>query len=255
MSPATPDKAAHSFTVPFRPKASTLQSRLTLDSEVLRVPILVVDDNAVTRKVFKRLIEKFGFKVDVASSGEEAIETLSAACASSNPYGLILLDWEMEGINGLQTAEIIRDRKDIETPAIIMVSSHSHEQIANKTSNFHPVISGPVNPTLMFNTIAAAVHKHTNHPFPIRKARRMIEPESPSNKYWGNHALIVEDNFINQQVAVQMLAELGITSKVLSNGLEAVIETEQNSYDLIPMDMQMPVMDGSTGNTAHTQTP
>lgn len=234
------------FTAFFQAARSLPQNGPALEPELLKNPILVVDDSLVTRKVLKRMIETFGFEVNAVASGEEAIEQVSTACASARCYGLVILDWEMDGINGLQTAEIIRKNKNILTPPIIMISSYSREQVVDKIeeSQINNFLSKPVNATLMLDSINSVLRQHNRNRLPQTSVSRAKPPRKKSLKFHGNHALIVEDNFINQQVASEMLAEHGVTSKILSNGIEAVVDIKQNHYDVVFMDMQMPVMDG-----------
>ena len=211
------------FTAEFTLKQGSPQRNPVLNQQVRKVPILVVDDSAASREVLKKMIESFGLEVSLAASGEEALEEVARANKNGTPYGLVILDWKMEGMNGVETAQAISRNKELDTPTMIMVSAYSREQVAHQARDVQlsSFLTKPVNPSVMFNTVVAAIQKKTRIPFSRIVATKVSTPAEPSKKLRGHHALLVEDNSINQQVATQMLAELGISVSVATTDWRA----------------------------------
>ncbi len=214
--------------------------------EVLsQVPVLVVDDSATSREILKEMISSFGMDVHLAPSGEDAIEEIERASEAGRPYELVVLDWKMGGMNGVQTAKAIRaDEKISKIPTMIMVTAYGREQVANEAkgvelSNF---LTKPVNPSVMFNSILNAVQGKIG--LGGRRKDVSMESEVDLTPLHGARILLAEDNEINQQVATQILAEAKIEVEIANNGEEAVEAVKKKSYDVVLMDMQMPRMDG-----------
>ncbi|MCF6311811.1 MAG: response regulator [Verrucomicrobiales bacterium] len=209
------------------------------------VPVLVVDDSATSREILKEMITSFGMDVDLAPSGEDALEQIEQASADGRPYELVVLDWKMGGMNGVQTAKAIRaDDKISKIPTMIMVTAYGREQVANEAkgvelSNF---LTKPVNPSVMFNSILDAVQGKIEGG---RKRKVVAKHEEVDlSPLHGALILLAEDNEINQQVATQILAEAKVKVEIANNGEEAVEAVKGKCYDAVLMDMQMPVMDG-----------
>lgn len=225
--------------------------------EMLRqVPVLVVDDSETSREILKEMISSFGMDVHLAPSGEDALEEIERASAAGRPYELVVLDWKMGGMNGVQTAKAIRaDAKISKIPTMIMVTAYGREQVANEAkgvelSNF---LTKPVNPSVMFNSILDAVQGKigTGH----RRKDVKMDNQSDLTPLHGALILLAEDNEINQQVATQILAEAEIVVEIANNGEEAVEAVKNKSYDAILMDMQMPRMDGYQASGVIRQNP
>lgn len=207
--------------------------------------MLVVDDNETAREVLTSYLEDFSFYITAVSTGELALRELTREKAvTGREYDLVLMDYQMPGLNGIETSrKIRRELENIETPKIIMVTAFGREEIMQQADEvgLQGFLIKPVNPSMLFDTIMEAYDKEVKS---TRKERGSGD-EKPEgfDRVRGARILLVEDNEINQQVAVEILEHEGFRIDVAVNGKEAVSKLSE-IYDLILMDLQMPVMDG-----------
>ncbi|WP_237486345.1 response regulator [Vibrio hippocampi] len=205
--------------------------------------VLVVDDNETSRNILAESLETMGCHVTKASSGYQAIDILTC-CPSSQSYELVLMDWNMPELDGLETSRLIKQNKKLVTvPTIIMVSAYDQEQIIEQAKQIgvEDFLSKPVNQSTLFNCVAKVLD-NTNSEKAYFEAQQEVAVTSPS--FSDAHVLIAEDNEINQQVAMELLTDMGIQVTIANNGKEAVQWVNQHDFDLIFMDIQMPEMDG-----------
>ncbi len=203
--------------------------------------VLVVDDNTVAREILQQIVEALGFEVTVAPSGYEALGELAGA-RRHRPIELIILDWRMPGMDGLQTVERIRaDRDAYGSPRVILVSAYGQPHAAQRSgADIHGFVSKPVTSSTLFDTIlrvfgkGVARENRTRTPFDLEHAYRLR----------GAHVLLVEDNEINQQLARELLESAGLAVTVVGDGQQARDAVWASRFDAILMDVQMPVMDG-----------
>ncbi len=214
------------------------------DVEGLRV--LVIDDNAMAREIFVATLRSLGFDADPADSGVDGIARLERAASSGQPYDLALVDWQMPGLDGIETIRRIRaGASEVPTPALIMATAYSRDDLlaAAKGLDIEGVMVKPASPSTMLDAIMAARGAATRRrpaaqAFPGRKA------SSAAASLEGKRLLLVEDNLVNQEVALEILGAAGATVDVASNGREALERLAASTYDAVLMDCQMPVMDG-----------
>ncbi|MBF0322765.1 MAG: response regulator, partial [Magnetococcales bacterium] len=225
-------------------KVGGLAPELLMPAESIRgLHILVVDDNAGARQIISEHLASLAYQPVCAESGARAIDELLAANEKGSPFDLVLLDWKMPGLNGLEVARHIKKGMSLKkNPIIIMVTAYGQEYIAapeEEKNLLDGFLMKPVNITSMVDVIMIAFGHE-----PARQAMRC------SNIHRANLAgvklLLVEDNEINQQVARELLEQAGIMVEIAKNGLEAVNLVSQNHFDGVLMDLQMPVMDGLT---------
>ncbi len=205
--------------------------------------VLIVDDNATSREILKNHLDLFQFDSDEVASGEEAIEQLKAA-PDDAPYQLVLMDWKMSGITGIEASRrILEDESICNKPEIIMVSAYSREELMTQaqTVGVNSYLVKPVSQSMLFDTV---MHSFDIEQKGISVASRIGESPKASETLRGSHLLLVEDNEINQQVAKELLEKAGITVSIANDGQEAVEAVNQESFDGVLMDLQMPVMDG-----------
>ena len=218
--------------------------RKSINIEKLRgIKVLIVDDNEEAREILKEQIESFGMDVVAAGSGKRAIELLKKA-AIEKPFDLVFLDWRMPELDGLDTAKIINEDKELKhTPLTIMVTAFGREEIAKKAeeSGVNGFLMKPVNGSLLLDTIMQVFGKgnELNEYHEINK----IKDESFKN-IAGIKILLVEDTILNQEVAREILEDAGAIVEIADNGQKAVDAVEKNRYDVVLMDIQMPVMGG-----------
>jgi len=211
------------------------------------VPVLVVDDNATSRTILADSLSSFGFDVSEVASGEEAISEVEHSSVE-NPYQLVLMDWRMPGMDGVEASRSIK--KDLmisKKPSILMVSAYGREEVMKQAKDVgvDGFLVKPVNQSLLFNSIMDVFGKQ---PASLSGDKRQpsIGEGLDLEKIWGTNILVVEDNKINQQVATEILRQAGVSVSIANNGQEALDIVLTKSFDAILMDVQMPVMDGYT---------
>jgi light-regulated signal transduction histidine kinase (bacteriophytochrome)/CheY-like chemotaxis protein/HPt (histidine-containing phosphotransfer) domain-containing protein len=232
-----------SFTARLRKQESTATSEIERHRDVTlpdlrHLSVLLVDDNARARGVARRYLESFSFKVAEAVSGEEALVLFGESLKASDPFGLVIADWEMPGLDGIETARRIAELGGVESrPRTIVVSMHGHSYRQNENSFVHAMLTKPFTASRLFNTIAGI--------FAYQGAPESASGSaSDTDSIRGADLLLVEDNEINQQVARQILEGIGIRVTVANDGEAAVMLAKAHRFDGILMDVHMPVMDG-----------
>lgn len=205
--------------------------------------VLVVDDNSISRKILGENLQNLSFKVDEASSGEQALEMLSS---QDKDYELIFMDWKMPGLDGLQTFEEIKNKSEgKKIPAVLMVSAYNFDDIRETAHKIgiKSFLNKPVNASYLYNTIME-VYGEDVGPSIDGFGKKRIPAEA--QEIAGANVLLVEDNKINQQVSKELLESRGVKVTIAQNGREAVdlIVKERFDFDVVLMDVQMPVMDG-----------
>jgi PAS domain S-box-containing protein len=209
-----------------------------------RVHLLVVDDHAGARRVLSSMLEDFGFKVDQADSGTAALQVLKANNGQAGGFDVVLLDWSMPGLDGLETARQIGGLGLAKSPRLALVTGHDREdvrQAALRAGLGEPLIK-PVSPSSLYDRVATLLGASPLSTAPARTASQGAG--LPLEALRGVRVLLAEDNLLNQRVAVDLLADVGVHVDLAGNGQQAVQMALSGGYDLVLMDMQMPVMDG-----------
>ncbi len=207
-------------------------------AELEGLHVLVVDDNKTSRQIFQDLLESFSFQVSLATTGEEALEILQTEQES---YPLVIMDWEMPGMGGLKASDQIKNHLNLpHTPKIILATSHDREDVLEHPENtaLDGFLMKPVNPSTLLNSILEVFGKTV-----VRRSKKNEEIEGLDG-IRGARVLLVEDNEINQQVACELLEKEGFVVTIANDGQEAVDQVKVAEYDVILMDVQMPVMGG-----------
>ncbi len=209
--------------------------------------VLVVDDNASARTVLAQMLSYFDMRVETCASGDESLQRLRSAAASADPYHLVLLDWLMPGLDGIETSRRIHAAGDIgETPAILMITASGYETIGPKMAEaglahllVKPVSESSLHDALLEvllgGSMAAAHHRY-------REQQRA--PQFDFSPIRGARVLLVDDVELNREVAREILREAGVRVDIARHGREAVDKVRQGDYALVLMDIQMPVLDG-----------
>jgi signal transduction histidine kinase/CheY-like chemotaxis protein len=221
-------------------------ARIERSPENLRgLRVLVVDDLDISRLVLVEILRNWGFQVTQAANGVEALERLrQAAAALETAYELILLDWKMPGMNGVEVAQAIQhmasNRLLPRLPVVMMVTAYSKEYLLNEARGVHidTVLTKPVNASGLFDAI---MDVQGGKPETVRDTS-VVDP--PTQLLAGTHILLVEDNDINQTVGYDLLERLGSVVTLAGNGREALDCLARDEFDAVLMDLQMPVMDG-----------
>ena len=201
---------------------------------------LVVDDNAVNRRILAAQLTSWGMHADVVSSGPAALAALTASA-----YDIGVFDFDMPGMDGLTLLAEVAARPDAASLPVVMLTSVSNR--ITVMSSLHPParhLVKPVHAATLRDELAAVLGDPQVSPAsPRPSAPPTTATASPSGRV-GLRILVVEDNQVNAMVAQLMLAKLGYTADLATDGREAVTAAHRTPYDVILMDMQMPVMDG-----------
>ncbi len=203
--------------------------------------IVTDDDEEVCRNIVKTMT-RTGVEIEYATDGETAIEMMRSNREAGHPYDLILLDWKMPGLNGLETARLIRKNYSDKIPILLLTaydwSEIEQEAMEIGVNHFMP------KPFFM-STFKEAIRRVMGG----HKAADVLQPNSVQDK----HILVVDDIVANRMILVKILSTLGATCDIADNGQEAVNKFEASApgeYDMILMDVQMPVMDGYAATRA-----
>jgi len=207
---------------------------------------LVVDDNPHARQILGEMLAHMTFQVEEVSSGEEALGAASKAAAAGDPYDLVFLDWRMPpGIDGIETKRQLSTLELARSPAAILVTAYGREEVFREATvaGIEHILVKPVNPSVLFDAAIEALGGESES-----AAAKAIaaEDELDLEEVRGARILLVEDNELNQQVAVELLREVGFAVEVAENGEEAVAKVHGGDFAAVLMDMHMPVMDGLT---------
>jgi two-component system sensor histidine kinase/response regulator len=226
--------------------AGETKSLPRLDLKELK--ILIVDDNATNRKIFAHHTASWGMISEEAENGRSAVESLRQAAHKGESFDVAILDLMMPEIDGLELARIIKSDAEIAAVRLIILSSYGNRSDAQvvREIGIAAYLRKPVRQAELFDSLVTVMSdsKPANQTAP--PSINLITQHSPEeNKLAeGTRILIVDDNAVNQKVAVRQIQRLGCRADVAGNGLEALQALAQNSYDIVLMDCQMPVMDG-----------
>ncbi|GHT91172.1 hypothetical protein AGMMS49545_06520 [Betaproteobacteria bacterium] len=224
---------------------------LVLSHELAGHRVLVVDDNESTRSVFREMLANMNLRVDEADSGQHALDIATEAQAQGKPFSVILLDWQMPGMDGIETAHRLHTTLGADCPRIIMATAYGREELLHSAAQngIENVLIKPVSASLLFNEMARALGDEARGEETGEEEPQQTVPTAGLEDIAGARILLVEDNELNQQVASEILQDEGFHVTIACDGKVAVEwmrggEEGRQPCDLILMDMQMPVMDG-----------
>ncbi len=244
------------FTARFGLQAVSGQARQESGADLRDIKVLVADDNRSAREILGQMLEDLGLKAGYAADGNAAVEEVISAARQGDPYRLLMLDWQMPGLSGIDVARALRQRADLaEKPVVVIVTAYGREEAAEAAQDviIKGVLNKPVLPAMLLDTLQLAF----GDPASIAVGRKSTQDENAAALaiLRGAHVLVVEDNEINQELALELLVSNGLSVEVAGNGQVALDMLEQNRYDGVLMDCQMPVMDGYAATRAIRQRP
>ncbi|MEI9478919.1 MAG: response regulator, partial [Deltaproteobacteria bacterium] len=208
--------------------------------------VLVVDDNQMSRIVLSDMLTGMTFVVHDVASGKAALEEICSAADAGKPYEIILLDWRMPEMDGIETAKAIRKLSVSPLPHMVMVTAYGREEVLKEAAlaGLEDILIKPVSSSTMFDTLIqvlggelATVSREDQKTTPLMEMLTTMK---------GLSILLVEDNEFNQQLACELLTDAGFKVDVAEDGQKSLEILDKRSYDIVLMDMQMPVMDGVT---------
>ncbi|MCG8080344.1 MAG: transporter substrate-binding domain-containing protein [Candidatus Thiodiazotropha taylori] len=222
-----------SFYIPLTVARKQKEDKFVFKDFMRGMKVLIVEDNDTTREVIQKTLESFSFSVTAVSSAKQAY----AALQTVDDIRLLIIDWRMPEIDGVQAIEHIRTELDVsQSIPIIMITAYDHQDLLMHTDRLgvESVLIKPISPSTLFDNISEVLFGQTK-----QTQKRQIK----SRRFKGQ-VLLVEDNVINQQVARELLEKLGLLVVVVSSGEEALKKIKEVNFDLVFMDLQMPGLDG-----------
>ena len=223
-----------------------------LAANVAHLRCLVVDDHDHAREVLTEMLTHLGLKVENTASGSNALRRIAVEAEIGRPFDLAFVDWQMPEMDGLETCRRIKSLDLPKPPVMVMVSGHGREDMLKASSDIglHDVLVKPVTPSLLFETVLHALGQVDEEDGAVytdsHGSGRAEAVAQQLALLRGAHLLLVEDNELNQEVACELLGDAGFIVDVAENGQVALDKVAAARYDLVLMDMQMPVMDGLT---------
>ncbi len=219
--------------------------------EILRgVRVLVVDDNRTNVRILEGMLRRWEMSSSSAQEGQQALAKLSEAQEAGEPYPLILMDMHMPGMDGFELIERIRQGTDSSTATIMMLTSAGHRGDAARCKELGVAayLMKPIRQSELREAIARVLGaREQNGAIPLITRYSLQDAREPSASL---RILLAEDNPVNQRLASRLLEKRGHSVTVAANGSEALAALEKESFDLVFMDVQMPVMDGFEATTA-----
>jgi len=226
-------------------KSSYSQSALN-DLRGLRV--LAVDDSRNSLQILKGYLESFALDVTVASNGQDALNLVNRANEEGNPFGLVIVDWKMPQMDGMEFARKLREINFVSfRPKVLLIFTSSPDEMLQKLDS--QVVDGVLAKPLQQSKLLEAVSKVSGRSVLSSGKYKIISAQlNPEliSQIRGARMLLVEDNDINRQVAQELLEGFGLDVTVAENGEDAIAMLQEAQFDGVLMDMQMPVMDGVT---------
>ncbi len=213
--------------------------------------LLVVDDNDTARIIITAMLTRMKFRVDSFDNGPAAVEALRVASQAGDPYEMVITDWKMPGMDGIETSlRIKQDHRLSATPAILMVTAYGREEVMKlaEEAGLDGFLLKPVNESLMLDVITEIFGPEPlAEPLAAQTPRAVTDATAAARApslLSGKRVLVVEDNAINRQIAEEFLFDMGIRSDTACDGAEAIEKVTAGDYDCVLMDIQMPRVDG-----------
>jgi len=217
----------------------------TAPREVAERPVLIVEDTDTSRELLETLLRSWSIPPVSVATAEEGLELLELRNRKGgrDPFGLVILDWMLPGMNGLDAAERIRAREDTRSLPIVLISAYAGKEEEARCAELgvNVFLPKPITASSLFDAVVGAQGAR------VHVKRRALDV-ALEREWDGVRALLAEDNDANQMVATELLSRLGVELDVAGNGREAVEMARANPgcYAAVLMDMQMPEMDGLT---------
>ncbi|BCP51908.1 hypothetical protein K32_05250 [Kaistia sp. 32K] len=217
--------------------------------ELRGLRVLIVDDNPASREILHNLFESWSVQSDLVASGTEAIAFLEAANERGTNYDLMLIDWKMPGMDGIQAVEAMQaSEKLTKLPTIMMVSAYAREEAMAdaRAAGISAFLVKPIDPALLLTQITQFIGNARAPDETVVPAPPTVPMVAPELR--GSRILLAEDNEINSEVAYEILSDGGLIVELAANGriaCELALDPGRR-YDAVLMDIQMPEMDGIT---------
>jgi len=206
---------------------------------------LVIDDSQIAREIIRQICRSLKIEVDLVESGSVAIERIKQSMSDEQPYQLLLVDWLMPSMDGVETLRRIKQLYGSmkESPLAIMMTSYNLDGLIEKTSEL--MLDGylvkPITPSMLLDKLMFVIGTQGHSEWTVEADETLTER---FKKLHGSKVLVVEDNPVNLEVTIDLLQQVGVMIGIANNGQEGVDAVKQGDYDAVLMDIHMPIMDG-----------
>jgi PAS domain S-box-containing protein len=231
-----------SFTARLGVEAEPTATVRVAPANVAERPVLVVEDTETSRELLETLLRSWSITPMSVATAEEGLALLERRnrTGGNDPFGLVILDWMLPGMNGLDAAERIRSREETRALPIVLISAYAGKEEEARCAELgvNVFLPKPITASSMFDAVVQAQGAR------VHSARRSLD--APLEREFDARVLLAEDNEANQMVASEILGRLGIELDIANNGREAVemAQAGRGKYSAVLMDVQMPEMDG-----------
>ncbi|MBF0247396.1 MAG: response regulator [Alphaproteobacteria bacterium] len=235
------------FTLPLTVDANAPARVQTMPQAWKGKRVLLVDDHEIALDILEDMTSGFGFEVSRAKHAMEGVNKAVEALHAGRPFDLVLMDWNMPGLNGIRAWSMIREGlPENRLPAVILVTAYGREDVIHEAhkEGIDGVLVKPVNPSVLFDALIEAFGDTSGRTSSRTAAHAQTLDEALPGAARGARLLLVEDHAINQELAVELLQNAGFRVSVANDGREAVDMVGSADFDGVLMDIQMPVMDG-----------
>ena len=236
-----------SFTAKFELCHTPSEKRSILNRQsLMNLRVLVADDIDIARRVLLDALANIEINADGVKNGQQAVEKVLKAEQQGKPYDLVLMDWKMPKMDGIEAAKQIQQKAQGKHPHILMVSAYDKDE-ARKLAyglDIDKFLEKPINPSILVDAIVDLLSKDSQQMKVAPDSNNITIPDLSEYR-----VLLVEDNLINQQVAIEFLNDTNISIACAENGLIALEKLATEAFDIVLMDIQMPEMDGLSAAT------
>jgi polar amino acid transport system substrate-binding protein len=229
--------SSFSFSLPFE-TFSAPDGDWMPEPDLRGLRVLVVDDNPSDLEILSQRLSSFTFEVSKAEGAAQALGIIRQMDAEGRPFDLVLMDWRMPELNGVEAGKQIKLGVDLQQiPAVILITAYGREEVMRQAdeAGLDGFLIKPVSPSTLFDTVIRVLKQD------VGKWGRSVEMDA---RQLCGKVLLVEDNQVNQQVAQEILERMGLEVEIRDNGREGIEALHEGRYDLVLMDIQMPEMDG-----------
>jgi two-component system, sensor histidine kinase and response regulator len=232
------------FTVRLEKEAEPADSRFVFPPDISGLNVLVVDDSSDSREIMAKMLTSLGFRVETLPSGTEALQRLQGDRGDQVPVELVLMDWKMAVMDGIEASRKIREELHLTLPIIMMTAfAREVQRSAAEKVGINGFLTKPIFQSTLFDAIMDAFGKAG-----LQKSGAKVSFTTKASMYKkqlkGCKILVADDNLTNQELAKAILQGAGIVVTVVGNGEEAVAKVVRESFDAVLMDIQMPRING-----------
>ena len=243
------------FTAFFGYQQQEQKAKISLPEKLKDIKVLVVDDNETARLLMYNVLTGFGVEPTMAVSGEQSLALVQAANEAGSPFDLVFMDQRMQHMDGIETTKLLLKLSDY-APKVIMLTAFWKKDVeaVAGTAGVDKILQKPIGRVALFNAIMDVFGEEDAK---ISDSRQMVQEDKEEirKRIGGAYVLMAEDNSINQQVAREILEDIGLVVEVAVDGREALEKVGLSAFDVVLMDIQMPQMGGVEATRRIRQNP